>query len=51
MKFEFYVLNYNFNAKKVETFNIFRNWSLSEAVEKEVRKYLRAQEVHISKGF
>ena len=42
MKFEFYVLNYNFNSKKVENFNIFNNASLNDAVEKEVRKYLRS---------
>ena len=42
MHFEFYVLNYNHNAKKVENFNIFRNGSLSDRMEKEIRKYLRA---------
>ena len=42
MKFEFYVLNYNTNKKKVENFNIFNNYSLNERVEKEVKKYLRA---------
>lgn len=42
MKFEFYVLNYNFNSKKVENFNIFNNASLNDAVEKEVHKYLRS---------
>ena len=42
MKFEFYVLNYDFNGKKVENFNIFNNISLNDAVEKEVRKYLRS---------
>lgn len=42
VNFEYYVLNYNSNAKRVEMFNIFDNSSLSEAVEKEVRKYLRS---------
>lgn len=42
MKFEYYVLNYNFNKKCVENFNIFNNISLNDAVEKEVRKYLRS---------
>lgn len=42
MKFEFYVLNYDFNGKRVENFNIFNNISLNNAVEKEVRKYLRS---------
>ena len=42
MQFEFYVLNYNWNEKCVENFNIFNNTSLNDAVEKEVRKYLRS---------
>lgn len=42
MKFEFYILNYNWNKKCVENFNIFDNISLNDAVEKEVRKYLRS---------
>ena len=39
--FEFYVLNYNHNSKKVEMFNIFNNWVLDNAVQKEVKKYIR----------
>lgn len=42
MKFEYYVLNYNWNKKCVENFNIFNNISLNDAVEKEVRKYLKS---------
>ena len=42
VNFEYYVLNYNYNAKRVEMFNIFDNISLSKAVEKEVRKYIRS---------
>lgn len=42
MQFEFYVLNYNFNKKCVENFNIFNNITLNDAVEKEVRTYLRS---------
>lgn len=42
MKFEYYVLNYNFNGKKVEMFNIFNNWYLQAETEKEIRKYLRS---------
>jgi hypothetical protein len=42
MQFEYYVLNYNFNKKCVENFNIFNNITLNDAVEKEVRKYLRS---------
>jgi hypothetical protein len=40
--FEYYVLNYNWNTKRVENFNIFDNISLHEATEKLVRKYLKA---------
>ena len=42
MKFEYYVLNYDFNRQKVEMFNIFNNIHLQEETEKEVRKYLRS---------
>lgn len=42
MQFEYYVLNYNFNKKKVENFNIFQNCLVQEYTEKAVRKYLRA---------
>ena len=42
MKFEFYVLNYNFNKHKVEMFNIFKNINVQEDVEKLVRRYLRS---------
>ena len=41
MQFEYYVLNYNTNKKKVENFNIFRNCLVQEHTEKVVRKYLR----------
>ena len=42
MQFEFYVLNYDFNKKKVVNYNIFNNIRVQEWAEKEVRKYLRA---------
>ena len=42
MQFEYYVLNYNPNAKKVENFNIFQNCLVQEYTEKAVKKYLRA---------
>ena len=42
MKFEYYVLNYNWNKKCVENFNIFNNITLNEETEKQVRKYLRS---------
>lgn len=41
MQFEFYVLNYDFNRRKVEMFNIFNNILVQEYTEKAVRKYLR----------
>ena len=42
MQFEFYVLNYDFNKKKVVNYNVFNNIRVQEWTEKEVRKYLRA---------
>ena len=42
MQFEFYVLNYDINKKKVINYNIFNNINVQEWTEKEVRKYLRA---------
>ena len=42
LQFEFYVLNYDFNKKKVVNYNIFNNINVQEWTEKEVRKYLRA---------
>lgn len=41
MQFEYYVLNYDCNKKKVIPFNIFRNIYVQECTEKAVRKYLR----------
>ena len=42
MKFEYYVLNHNFNKDKIELFNIFDNYYVQEQTEKEIRKYLRS---------
>ena len=42
MQFEFYVLNYDCNRKKVINYNIFNNIRVQEWTEKAVRKYLRA---------
>lgn len=42
MQFEYYVLNYNWNKKCVEHFNIFRNIYVQEHTEKEIKKYLRS---------
>ena len=42
MQFEYYVLNYDTNKKKVENFNIFRNCLVQEHTEKAIRKYLRS---------
>lgn len=41
MQFKFYVLNYNHNKQKIESFNIFSNIHVQEWTEKAVRKYLR----------
>ena len=42
MQFEFYVLNYDLNKKKVVNYNIFNNINVQEHTEKVVRKYLRS---------
>ena len=42
MQFEYYVLNYDCNAKKIVPFNIFRNIHVQEWTEKAVRKYLHS---------
>ena len=42
MQFEFYVLNYDCNRKKVINYNIFNNIRVQEWTEKAARKYLRA---------
>ena len=38
-KLEFYVLNYDFNKKKVVNFNIFSNWLFEESALNDARKY------------
>ena len=42
MRFEYYVLNYDTNKKKVINYNIFNNINVQEHTEKAVKKYLRA---------
>lgn len=42
MYFEFYVLNYDVNLKKVVRFNIFNNINVQQETEKEIKKYLRS---------
>ena len=42
MQFEFYVLNYDCNRKKVINYNIFNNIRVQEWTEKAVRRYLRS---------
>ena len=41
MQFEFYVLNYDWNKKKVINYNVFNNILVQERTEKAVKKYLR----------
>ena len=42
MQFEFYVLNYDFNKRKVINYNIFNNCEVQKWTEKAVKKYLRS---------
>lgn len=51
MQFEFYVLNYDCNKKKVINYNIFNNIRVQEWTEKEVRKYLRAPKKYKYESF
>ena len=51
MQFEYYVLNYDCNSKKIVPFNIFRNILVQEWTEKAVRKYLRSPKNFTYKSF
>ena len=51
IQFEYYVLNYDFNKQKVESFNIFRNIHVQEYTEKAVRRYLRSPKNYTYKSF
>lgn len=51
MQFEYYVLNYDCNKKKVEPFNVFNNCWVQEQTEKEIRKYLRNPKNYKYKSF
>lgn len=51
MQFEFYVLNYDFNKKKVVNYNIFNNILVQEHTEKTVKKYLRNPKKFVYKSF
>ena len=51
MRFEFYVLNYDCNKKKVINYNIFNNILVQERTEKAVKKYLRAPKKFTYKPF
>lgn len=42
MKFEYYVLNHDFNKDKIILFNIFDNYYVQEQTEKEIRRYIRS---------
>ena len=51
MQFEYYVLNYDHNKQKVESFNIFRNIHVQEYTEKTIRKYVRNPKKFTYKSF
>ena len=51
MQFEYYVLNYDINKKKVEPFNIFNNCWVQEQTEKEIKKYIRNPKNYKYKSF
>ena len=51
MRFEFYVLNHDFNSDKIYSFNIFNNSSVQEWTEKAVRKYVRSPKNFVYKSY
>ena len=51
MQFEYYVLNYDTNKKKVIPYNIFRNINVQECTEREIRTYLRSPKNYTYKSF
>ena len=51
MQFEYYVLNYDCNAKKIVPFNIFRNILVQEWTEKAVKKFIRSPKNYVYKSF
>ena len=51
MQFEYYVLNYDINKKKVIPYNIFRNINVQECTEREIRKYIRSPKNYTYKSF
>lgn len=51
MQFEYYVLNYDRNKQKVESFNIFRNIHVQKYTEKAIRKYVRNPKKFTYKSF
>ena len=51
MQFEYYVLNYDHNKQKVESFNIFRNIYVQECTEKAIKKYIRNPKKFTYKSF
>lgn len=49
--FKYYVLNYDFNKKKVVNFNIFDNSWVEKRTEQIVKKYIRAPSKYKYQGF
>ena len=51
IQFEYYVLNYDFNRRKIIHYNIFNNIHVQEYTEKAVNKYLRNPKKFTYKSF
>lgn len=51
MKFEYYVLNHDFNSRKIYFYNIFNNYYVQTWTEKEIKKFLRNQKTYFYKSF
>lgn len=51
MRFEYYVLNHDFNLNKIYFYNIFNNYYVQKYTEKEVKKFLRNQKKYSYKSY
>lgn len=49
--FQYYVLNYNVNKRKVENFNIFDNVIVRDRTLREIKKYLRSSKKYKTENF
>lgn len=51
VNFEFYVMNYDFNHKKIYPYNIFNNIKVHKHTNEEIEKYIRAPDEYESHDY